>query len=224
MFEHTTLHAGRRRTHPLLSPPLALGTNRHPSSRSSLGSTPPPLPPPLAALSSPPRASTLKVPPSFLSFSFCCFVTYSLSTVLLVSISVPFASSQIGVFDGSFSNGNEIKDFTVGCLRCVASCIGESSLISLVFICIMLCSASSDDDQEHARGPPWRAQELGPELRGSLQLDHRQLLAGEFRHQTVSIPLPPSSMCTASRPRSISLQSSSPCPCVLTNVLWTVVI
>jgi hypothetical protein len=58
-------------------------------------------------------------------------------------------------------------------------------------MCMMLCSASSDDDQEHAQGPPRRAQELGPGLRGSLQLDHSQLLARELRHQTGSIiPLP----------------------------------
>lgn len=124
MFEHT-LHAGRTQAHTISS--LALGTATLPPRSllfSSLGSAhlcgsaslrqwrrrlqllhPPwcysccccssslPLP----ALSSPPRASTLKVL-SFLPY-FIYFVTYSVSTVVpLVSISVPFASNRTGGF------------------------------------------------------------------------------------------------------------------------------
>jgi hypothetical protein len=93
----------------------------------------------------------------------------------------------------------------------------------------MLRSASSDDDQEHAQGPPWRPQELGPGLRGSLQLDHRQLLAREFRHRTVSVPLP--LPCAAPSPRShFAAEFFFPTPppmyihVFLPNVLWTVAI
>lgn len=73
----------------------------------------------------------------------------------------------------------------------------------LLFVCLLLlhwwlvcdwqsllfcstCSASSHDDQELPQGSPWRAQELGPGLGGSLQLDHGHLLTGKPRHRPVS--------------------------------------
>jgi hypothetical protein len=49
-----------------------------------------------------------------------------------------------------------------------------------------LCSSSSHDDQELPQGSSWRAEELGPRLCGSLQLDHGHLLSREPCHGPVS--------------------------------------
>ena len=60
-----------------------------------------------------------------------------------------------------------------------------------------LCSSSSHDDQEQPQGSSWHAEELGPRLCGSLQLDHGHLLSGEPCYGPVS-KSPPILLCTSS--------------------------
>lgn len=79
----------------------------------------------------------------------------------------------------------------VGDCLCSNSCIWFGMSVACAELVIsgdelvVICSASSDRDQEPARGPPWRAQELGPELRRPLQLGHDHLLPGFPRHWPV---------------------------------------
>lgn len=79
----------------------------------------------------------------------------------------------------------------VGDCLCSNSCIwfGMSFACAELVISggelVVICSASSDRDQEPARGLPWRAQELGSELRRSLQLGLDHLLPGLPRHYPV---------------------------------------
>jgi hypothetical protein len=78
--------------------------------------------------------------------------------------------------------------------------IGPPLFVPLALVCdnlcsVCTCSASPHDDQELPQGSPWRAQELGPRLRGSLQLDHGHLLTGKPCHWPVRNRLPSNHLC-----------------------------
>lgn len=75
-------------------------------------------------------------------------------------------------------------------LRSNNSLVGSSFSPLLLHCCsdnlFFVCSSSSHDDQELPQGSSWCAEELGPRLCGSLQLDHGHLLSREPCHRIVS--------------------------------------